>query len=421
MNWAERLKGQPVPVVSFLDGETEEYLSAANLYMLIREQLKTWRRQGIKPLDTIGLVPNGKEFLVQLLTAHSADQTAVLHASSGAPPSELPRKQVPGVWFQSSGTEQARWVFLPWTSIDAQVQAHGQLLSHFEQTVRISVLPKQHVFGLVIDLLVGLYLRQTIFLSFQSFSSTVWRKALQQVDASDQALVCLTPRLLHLVLKDPSHASLLKQLHVVIGGATTPDWMMQEARRKLGSLHEGYGLTEAGPGVLWNGKVLPFVRCRLQPVIEQGKETEWNELLVHSSTLGQFESQPEDWVGEYYRTRDLAEIDDKQNFKIVGRITERVKTQAGQWTSFSQVERELEKCFALDWVLVSTQGAEIVITIGPQEDRKLHQILNHLEKRLGPNTRLKILRRISQLEAARTKDVRLAANMNGEEYATTAS
>jgi acyl-CoA synthetase (AMP-forming)/AMP-acid ligase II len=419
MNLKDLLKGQPLPVLSFLDGAKDEYLSAANIYTMILEQLKSWRRSSVKPGDSVQLYISDKASMVRFLAAIVCDQTVILTANADHDMSLTPPQARPGLWVRSSGTECGRWVFLSWQQISDQVDAHAQKLASTSDYVRLSLLPKNHVFGLIIDFLVGLQLRQVILVSFKEFTHETLRAALRFVEPNDNTFMCLTPRLLAILIKNKDFFAHLSRTHVLVGGAPTPDWVREQALDVLGSLTEGYGLTEAGPGVLFDGRPLSFIKLKLIPLSESPQDKHF-ELCIHSPTLGIFQRNDDEWINGFYRTKDIVEVQADGTYKIVGRISERIKNLAGRWVSATDLESDLNMNFPESCLTVALHKGVLTVVVPNESAHQVPAIVSHLERRIGQKVAV-VISKPEDTVSIKTKDLRMALETAGKPYVSLAS
>jgi long-subunit acyl-CoA synthetase (AMP-forming) len=233
------------------------------------------------------------------------------------------------VLLESSGPEgQPKSVLLTQAALVWQLEAHQRALALAPHDVRVLTLPWSHAFGLVLDLLLGLVSQQTLVVAplSTSWSPRSLALLLKEVEAT---WWCTVPRVLELMVgAAPSPGG---PLRVLVGGAPVGPSLRETAREWLGAggrLHVGYGLTEAGPGVSLDGRLLPGVSARL----EDGR------LFVQSPAW----CGPESESG-WHDTGDLATLDADGQLEVLGRTGRRVKGPDATWQSLDLLEQELAR------------------------------------------------------------------------------
>ncbi len=380
------LQGRGTPVLNLIDqqvdGHGEEFLSAANLWNLAFSRAKELRQEGFAPgcvlVSEMASLPNIIDFLAAMAlgnsvwvvknfdgwTTSTAQDEKTYRRVGSAGVFAITTPDIPdfisedssGLILSTSGTSKGRGqpVFLDWEKVIRQVELHANFWSEFDEDVRLSILPKFHCFGLILDFLVGLRQRQTIALSFGA--ATRAKHLLRWVIDHEARIVAMTPRQLWL-LQEQMKATGLERLDLTVhcGGAPLEPKFADECRAVGIRVVDGYGLTEAGPGVLMDGLPLGCdVKIdRLQkdsPV----NDSNLGELLVRSQTIGDFAGKTLDGEG-FLRSGDLA-VFKNGRYQILGRSRDKIKKVDGTWVSYQTVEDDLKLRFSLARVFVRGDG-----------------------------------------------------------------
>lgn len=165
-----------------------------------------------------------------------------------------------------------------------------------------------------------------------------------------------------------------------------------------------YASTEAGS--LFSSKGETFKIS--EKMKDKIKVNEDNELLIHKSLLGEFETLKLD--GEWYRTGDLVEKIDDEHFKFVSRKTEMINV-GGYKVNPHEVENEIKKVEGVIDVLVKARNnritgsiltAEVEIMEGINKKEKEKEIIKVLEKNLQNWKIPRIITFIDNIELTRT-------------------
>lgn len=397
------LQGQGTPVISFIDsaadGYGEEYLSAANLWNLIFHRAKQLRGLGLRDGDVLIGEVNDMNGLVDCLSAMVLDVGfwAVKSKIASAVPEIEPSAQrrgephanakrfkvfanqeivcaaldrVPqftnqdfnGLIIATSGSAErpGQPVLLNWQKVVRQVQLHAEYWHELEGASRLSILPKFHCFGLILDFMVGLAQRQTVYLSFGSAQRN--RHILNWISSNKIQISAMTPRQLWIMCEQAERDGATDlDLTVHSGGAMLDDDLRRRCQQIGVKVIDGYGLTEAGPGVLMNGRPLGCeVKIKRAPDSTVDHDTSVGELWVKSETLGDFEGKQIDSEG-FMATGDLAERVGDQII-IHGRLKDKLKKNDGTWVSRDRAERDLRLRFDASKIFIvgpSANGFEL--------------------------------------------------------------
>jgi long-subunit acyl-CoA synthetase (AMP-forming) len=341
--------------------------------------------------------PVGREFQMEEHPALLIQQDSVtgpaIHNDPGYPPDTV-------LLLYTSGSSTGRPSLIPLTGrgLIAQLVNHGAVFSNDWERTRLSILPQHHAFGLILDLLLGVYLRQRVLLGSNELSRSP-NELLRTISEKRVQVVALVPRVLELLERklrqQPPSLGIMADLHIHTGGAPVRPQLQQELTGKIRKLTIGYGLTEAGPGVMIDG--VP-IGCEVK-VVEQTSEA-----LVTPKTT----PPPHDgilWVRGpslspalatdsegYYCTNDLAVCHD-QGIEVIGRAGPAIKDANGRWVSLSCLEHELLKFTDVMGAKVYADAATLKVIILTnrisQAQPELCQIIEQaLEKRMTRATQV---------------------------------
>jgi long-subunit acyl-CoA synthetase (AMP-forming) len=279
---------------------------------------------------------------------------------------------------ETSGSDGApKQVPLTQAAVRWQLEAHLAVLPLEPDEVRVACLPWTHAFGVVLDLLLGLAARQTIVLAPLQAGWTV-RGLTEVLDRHDASWWCTVPRVLELVVRHGRRRA-ASPLHVLVGGAAVSPRLVRDAGAFMaggggGVVHVGYGLTEAGPGLAIDGRLLPGVEGEVR------EGSLWVRSPAWCAPLG-----PEGWCD----TGDLAALDGGGHLEVIGRASRVVKGLDGQWVCLDAIEAELAARF--DLITASVSRCEggwrlTVLTTLPGGD-ELNRVRVAIERRLGSVTK----------------------------------
>lgn len=276
----------------------------------------------------------------------------------------------------------------------AQLVNHGELFSADWERTRLSLLPHHHAFGLVLDLLLGVYMRQRVICS-PELTRTPYG-LLQTLNQRKIGVVALVPRLLELlsrkITQHPDGHWAIADLHIHAGGAPIRPPLRTELMGWLRKLTIGYGLTEAGPGVLIDG--IP-TGCKIK-IIDPGSgdlmtspSQKEGILWVRSQSLSP--ALATDSEG-YFCTNDLA-ICVENRIEVIGRAGPAIKDSNGSWVPLSSIEHELLRVpNVMGARIVADQGilkVYIITNNNANEDSKLSRFIKSaLRRRITRETRI---------------------------------
>jgi acyl-CoA synthetase (AMP-forming)/AMP-acid ligase II len=163
----------------------------------------------------------------------------------------LPLQPEINLFLQTSGsTGHSKWIGLSSTNIYSVLQSH---LPHLQDTqkILISTLPWTHAFGLVLDLLVGLFSAKHIIR--EESNGKDLENLIQLLDSGNSIWWNSVPLGFEKLLNHPLGEGILKNLKGgIIGGAPISKFLSD--RLKGTNLRVGYGQTEASPGIALGDK-----------------------------------------------------------------------------------------------------------------------------------------------------------------------
>jgi long-chain acyl-CoA synthetase len=239
------------------------------------------------------------------------------------------------------------------------------------EDVVLSVLPMFHAFGLnaVLGWAVATGATQVVEQRFEP------AETLDLIGRYGVTRLPLAPPALHALLARPGLREALTSVKVVLTGASTLDRDLADRFEQASGhfVHQGYGLTEASPGVTTTlgeqnpkpgavGRPLPNVELRIAD--EQGEDVEGDdpgEILIRGDNL--FSGYWPDGVDGpdddgWYRTGDVGFVDRDGDLFLVDRLRELIIV-----SGFNVFPSEVED------VLVGAPGVREVAVIGvPSEE-----------------------------------------------------
>lgn len=141
---------------------------------------------------------------------------------------------------------------------------------------------------------------------------------------------------------------------IVVGGAPCPMHVMTGLKRLGILVVEGYGLTECSPVVTINsvtaphlgtiGRKLPNVEVRLAETNEQGVgELQVRGPIVMKGYYRDLEATRQAFDGDWFRTGDLASVDDDGHYRICGRKKALIVNREGKNIYPEEVEQVIAR------------------------------------------------------------------------------
>jgi len=258
---------------------------------------------------------------------------------------EIPADTV--LLLNTSGTSTKIPARIPLTGsgLIAQLVNHGAVFSAEWERKRLSVLPQHHAFGLVLDLFLGVYMRQRVLCSPDLARSP--QGLLNTLDQKKIGMLALVPRVLELLSRKgsqhPNGFTAISDLHIHTGGAPIRSQLQDELKQRIRRLTIGYGLTEAGPGVLIDGIPIGYETRLTALNAEQSTSLLSTEspregtLWIRGPSLSPAVSTDSDG---YFCTNDLA-ICVENRIEVIGRAGPTIKDLNGTWIPLSSIEHDL--------------------------------------------------------------------------------
>ncbi|MGW6198522.1 class I adenylate-forming enzyme family protein [Kribbella sp. NPDC055110] len=287
------------------------------------------------------------------------------------PPSKDP--ETLAVLLYTSGTSgDPRAAMLTHRALAANVRNLGELGEDRmgPEGVVLGVLPMFHAFGL--NAVLGWAVATGAALVVEQRFDP--EQTLELVGRYGVTRLPLAPPALHALLTRPDLREALKTVKVVLTGASTLDRALADRFEQAAGLHvhQGYGLTEASPGVTTTlgevepkpgsvGRPLPNVEVRIAD--EQGEDVEGDdpgEILIRGGNL--FSGYWPDGVDGpdaegWYRTGDVGFLDADGDLFLVDRLRELIIV-----SGFNVFPSEVED------VLVGAPGVREAAVIGVPSD-----------------------------------------------------
>lgn len=333
------LTGTSHPTLAWCDqsGRIVEVLSGPNIWALAFERSKELKKNGARPGDRLSSPPHGKEFVIDLFAAMIGHYVLVPDESS-------PRRIIPtsnslalrrkGVLLEmkTSGTSgRPKTVYYTRSGVHQQLVTHADVFQSLIETERLSILPWGHAFGLVLDLLLGLFSKSVIYCPADEKFRGHRKWIATMLDAYGIHHLALVPRQLELILFNNRISPCAPKV-LFVGGATLSHSLTERSQSWLGNgkLIEGYGLTEAGPGVLLDGR----------PVGCEVKEQD-GILYVRSSSWSLSETLEES--SDWNSTDDLCRQNEAGSWTITCRASHQIKSCSGTWLNLSTIESQLAR------------------------------------------------------------------------------
>jgi len=401
----KRFSGQPLPLLHAGD----ETWTAASLWTGSRRWVAHFRALGLVPGDRLLLaLPAGPGFVQVLLAAlwesltivpvpagervevlrdrldarvvvslTVGEATLVPQAEHGPPEGTIALRGASGpptpsarfVLRTSGTTGGGRWIALSDEAVLAVLASHQPVLA-LEGAIVLSVLPWQHVFGLVLDLLASLLAGAEIVRDGAGGRDP---QALLALAATHPVThLNAVPLMLDRVRQTPGGMEFLRALQGgLVGGAPVRGSLVQALARTR--LRVGYGQTEASPGVCvgdagaWHEATIGRpVGCEVR--VDAGGELHFRGPNV---SLGTWEAEglriaePGRWVA----SGDLVAQEADGTLTFLGRRSADFKLGNGRMVAAARLEAELRRTLPalLDVALGSSDGAVLDVWLSVAE------------------------------------------------------
>ncbi len=390
----EKFKGKGVPAL--IDRENgDTFISAANIYTSVVDRSRELKKKGFKEGDVLIDKPCGREAIINFLVCQyfnaiyfpmndqefekvlnstgqkSNEKTKDIYTLEGRQGTYnfdfLENGKSYALILQTSGTYQKKMVGLTAEGLLFQLEGHEKILKEYPHEHKLSLLPKFHCFGLILDLLVGTLGGAYITLYEKGRLSP---KAMREVlDADEIDFITGVPKQLEILIRmaeDPQNSDLketFKKITFYAGGAPVNEGLERRAREVFRDLIIGYGLTEAGPGIMMNHKVLPGVEVKFI-----------NDCLhFRSPSTGDYPEKVivDGWV----KTNDIFSPDTPR--RPLGRSDDFAKSDSGLLHHSTQIEETLDKRFGVNaYILTGTHGKHALL----EECEQAQEAIKFLKK-----------------------------------------
>ena len=347
------LKEQAIPVLNRFDKNNEQILSASNIYTMVLSRIKVLRRAGFGKSMVLMAIPDDMYCIVDLLACcflegtyfpvNKMTLTKVIDQEfypveySKISNDEFILKSSPSwhnelklypLMLATSGSVKQKLVSYHEEGILFQLRAHQKAFKKYNFEHKLSVLPKFHCFGMVLDLLLGLWMRQYITFLPGNFSSKDLKRVLENYEID---LITCVPRQVDALIfhaqNDPNIFEKLSNLYIFYGGAPLKTTNGISIKDFFKGAIEGYGLSEAGPGVLINGKPLEGINLTLNGT----------QLEIVSPSIADFEFKE----SEHLLTQDCFKY--AKEYLFLGRIGDKIKNSRGTFETKLEVEKKISQ------------------------------------------------------------------------------
>ena len=277
----------------------------------------------------------------------------------------------------SGTTDRGRWVALADDSLRLNVFGHLPLLGLSRETILLSVLPWHHAFGLVLDLLTGLFSGAAIILDIAGGRDIELSRAL--ISEFNVNHLSATPLFFDRLLSGwPELSSQLKG--GIIGGAPICGELARGLEGTM--IRAGYGQTEAGPGITL-GEPGEFMANILgYPLNCDTYIANDGELMFRgpNAFLGYWNGvELEEPETEWIPTGDLVSQSESA-LVFRGRKQNNFKLENGRWLQTFVIEKDLEKKLSAEVAILPTGDGRFSLFCSKKMKVKLYSkcILNAL-------------------------------------------
>jgi long-subunit acyl-CoA synthetase (AMP-forming) len=432
------LKNSTHPVLYSYINNRAEIISANNLWVKGLHRRHQWRSLGIKPHDVICIQSNGATTIEYMVAAaknnnplwivnnnqwQQLQSNRIIEKNSKEPrlvslfniEKNSPNRAIitsvseevkylveagANLILTSSGTTGTpKIIGYHGNGIIHQLKSHYNYITPLPETCRLCILPQSHAFGLILDLLLGIYSKQVIL--FEPTAVTNIKLLWQRIINEDIRYLAVVPRILELLIRSSnSNIRYLNRINLHVGGGIIRKNLLNSANNIFEKVILGYGLSECGPGVLINGDTLD---CQV-------KIDNLGYLWVKSHSQAIFKEAIYDKEG-YYFTGDLATFYDNKYY-ITGRGKDTIKTTCGKITNLVEIEQQLlSHSHIISAKINYTKlgyGIKLIVEPDSNPESLKENIEKMLEKKLGFNPSLEIEKlsqeKILELESSYSKE-----------------
>lgn len=231
------------------------------------------------------------------------------------------------------------------------------------------VLPLTHVFGLVRNLLTSLYTGSNLWICHNN------KDMFKEIAVFKPTLLVLVPALAEMAL------NLSKQFgrnmlgsdvkYIICGAATVAPYLVKEYEKFNISLFPGYGLTESANLVSGNPEAfrkpesVGFIYSGMQAKIVDG-ELYLKGVNMMNSYVGDPEENARAYDDGWFRTGDLAKVDDEGFLFITGRTKEIIVLPTGENISPAELETQFNALECVQDSLVFEENGSLAVEILPR-------------------------------------------------------
>ncbi len=201
------------------------------------------------------------------------------------------------------------------------------------------ILPLSHVFGLIRNLMTSLYTGSALWICRDN------KEMFRDIAVFKPTILVMVPALAEMALtlsKKFKRNMLGEELKCIICGAAPVSPFLVSEYDKMGiRLHAGYGLTESANLVSGNPECLGKLDSVGIPYPNQELRIEKGELWLKGKNMMEGYvgiEEPEAWAEGWFRTGDLARIDEDGFLYITGRIKEIIVLPSGENVSPAELE-----------------------------------------------------------------------------------
>lgn len=392
--WKAVFKDSAYPVVYRNVNGRREIISAANFWTLGLRRRHELRRMGVRSGEFLFTSATGFELIVEFIACAMGDYVIVpiservrrsldTLGDEGSAwyvagdeykriacnfPTSKTTADLAVVLFTSGTSGQPKAVGLTCAGVISQLIHHANYLQLNEGETRLCLLPQWHAFGLILDLCLGLYARQTILI--EPAAATSIKLIEQLVYSEDVVHLAIVPRLLEMLVRK-IEPKVCERLKIHVGGAPIRSDLRSRAQSMCSRLVEGYGLTECGPGVLLDGMPLG---CEVEARSFGADSVLW----VRGSSVSPWVELDNDG---YFCTMDIVSKEES-GYRVIGRLGDNIKLSNGEWISVAQMERDLIERTGVVSAKLGRRAGKLFVRV-LSDAQSLVSVTNFVNSRLG--------------------------------------
>ena len=359
------LKENAVPVLNRFQKDGEEILSAANIYTMVLTRIKQLRRAGLRKNMVLAAIADEMYCIVDLLACSYLQATYCplnpmtlskvikqdffqtenikidesQYILTSVPHWHVENKLYP-LMVATSGSVSQKLVSYHEEGIIFQLEQHQAVFESYNFEHKLSVLPKFHCFGMVLDLLLGLWMKQYITFLSGNFTANDLSRVFKIYDID--VITCVPRQVDALLYYAQANANIkthLSKIHVFYGGAPLKVSNGIQFTNYFAGMIEGYGLTEAGPGVLINGIPLKDIQLSL---VE-------GQLQIASPSLADYDQKKSELLTEDHFKYKAGK------YVFLGRSGDQIKNRRGTFETKLEVEKKISKKLGSDVYLIANK------------------------------------------------------------------